>query len=124
MQPVVYKIHNKVNNKIYVGSAEDWPQRKRWHLNALRRGDHFNKHLQNAWNLYGEENFQFIIIENLIRKNQTDLEFKKLLVDDREQYYIDILEATNQEKGYNIRIKAGSALGLKRSAQTRQCRIR
>lgn len=39
----------------------------RWdcHKGMLRGGYHENPHLQNAWNKYGEENFEFIVIRDL-----------------------------------------------------------
>lgn len=60
----IYIILNKVNNKWYVGSSRDiigdrWPSHKR----QLRRDIHYNPYLQNAWNKYGEENFEFHVVE-------------------------------------------------------------
>jgi group I intron endonuclease len=59
----IYKIINIVNNKFYVGSAEDFARRKRVHWWMLRKGNHANKHLQAAWNKYGEAAFTFVIVE-------------------------------------------------------------
>ncbi len=61
----IYKIINVVNNKFYVGSAEDFTRRKRVHWWMLRRGNHANKHLQAAWAKYGEQAFTFVIVEEL-----------------------------------------------------------
>jgi group I intron endonuclease len=61
----IYKIINVVNNKFYVGSAEDFTRRKRVHWWQLRRGSHANKHLQAAWAKYGEQAFIFVIVEEL-----------------------------------------------------------
>ena len=61
----IYKIINVVNNKFYVGSAEDFTRRKRVHWWQLRRGTHGNKHLQAAWLKYGESAFTFVIVEEL-----------------------------------------------------------
>jgi group I intron endonuclease len=59
----IYKIINVVNNKFYVGSAENFTRRKRIHWWQLRRGTHGNKHLQAAWGKYGEQAFTFVIVE-------------------------------------------------------------
>jgi group I intron endonuclease len=59
----IYKIINAVNNKFYVGSAVNYEKRKARHLWRLRRGDHANKHLQSAWNLYGEAAFVFAVVQ-------------------------------------------------------------
>ena len=61
----IYKIINLQNNKFYVGSAVDFTARKRRHWWALRSQRHANKHLQAAWNKYGEEAFKFVIVEEL-----------------------------------------------------------
>ena len=59
----IYKIINVINNKFYVGSAEDFTRRKRIHWWMLRKGNHANKHLQSAWLKYGEQAFTFVIVE-------------------------------------------------------------
>jgi group I intron endonuclease len=61
----IYKIINVVNNKFYVGSAVNYEKRKARHLWRLRRGDHANKHLQAAWNLYGEKAFLFAVVQEV-----------------------------------------------------------
>jgi group I intron endonuclease len=59
----IYKIINVVNNKFYVGSAVDLRRRKTRHFSELRTGRHNNKHLQAAWNKYGEKSFTFVVVE-------------------------------------------------------------
>ena len=61
----IYKIINIVNNKFYVGSAVDLKRRKTRHFSELRNSKHNNRHLQAAWNKYGEQAFVFIIIEDV-----------------------------------------------------------
>jgi len=65
MTRAIYKIINVVNNKFYVGSAVNFEKRKARHLWRLRRGDHVNKHLQSAFNKYGEAAFVFAVVENV-----------------------------------------------------------
>lgn len=86
----VYKILNKTNQKYYIGSTIDsFSKRLEHHYHALLRGNHKNSHLQNAWNKYGEESFEFIILEIC--------EFEQ--VREREQFYIDLIP---ENMGYNI----------------------
>jgi group I intron endonuclease len=62
---VIYKIRNLLNGKFYVGSAQDTRTRFRQHRRLLRKGAHHCKHLQNAWNKYGEELFKFEVVEHV-----------------------------------------------------------
>tara|TARA_R110000822_G_scaffold29595_1_gene86853 strand:- start:42 stop:776 length:735 start_codon:yes stop_codon:yes gene_type:complete len=61
----IYKIFNIKNNKFYIGSAVDFTKRKRMHVWKLRKGTHANKHLQSAWNKYGEESFIFVLVQHV-----------------------------------------------------------
>ena len=79
----IYKIENKINGKIYIGQSNNIYKRWYSHKNSLRRNVHDNDYLQNAWNKYGEENFEFSIVE--ICENDVDV------LNSREQFYIDNL---------------------------------
>ena len=107
----VYAIRNKVNTKIYVGSAAvSIRQRFHLHRSNLRLNRHHNAHLQQAWNMYGEDSFEFLIVEECPPGDCLILE----------QYYIDQYEACNPECGYNLAGVAGSTLGFKFSAESRK----
>lgn len=69
---------------------------------------HKNPHLQNSWNKYGADSFNFEILE-LVKDP------RELIV--REQYWMDQLNVI--ELGYNIKPKAGSNLGYKMSQETK-----
>jgi group I intron endonuclease len=64
-QNVIYKIRNVVNQKFYVGSAVDTRTRFRQHRRLLKKGTHHCKHLQAAWNKYGEDVFKFEVVEHV-----------------------------------------------------------
>ncbi len=59
----IYAIINKINNKRYIGSSVDIASRWRQHRYRLRKGTHPARHLLNAWNKYGEINFDFVVLE-------------------------------------------------------------
>lgn len=61
----IYKIINIINNKFYVGSAVDLKRRKARHFSELRTNKHNNRHLQAAWNKYGEQAFVFVVLEEI-----------------------------------------------------------
>lgn len=98
----IYKIINLENNKIYIGSSNNFKKREREHLWALREGKHDNPHLQNAFNKYSENNFIFEVIEQVT--NEDDLRSK-------EQKYMDELNVCSRDIGYNIN-KYASGGGL------------
>jgi len=59
----IYIIQNKINNHCYIGSSKNIQQRFYRHKYDLNKNIHSNQYLQNAWNKYGEENFEFITLE-------------------------------------------------------------
>jgi len=106
----IYKITNIINSKYYIGSAVSIRYRLNTHKRLLRDNKHFNKHLQSSYNKYGLSNFVFEQLEITTKENMIE----------REQYWIDHLDANNPKKGYNKRIIASSNLGLKASEETRK----
>jgi group I intron endonuclease len=89
----VYQFKNLVNSKLYIGSTiMTFEKRFYHHLSMLRANKHKNKYLQHSFNKYGEENFEFSIIEVCTKENC-------LL---KEQYWINTLEVIDKNKGYNI----------------------
>jgi len=89
----VYLIRNKVNNKVYIGSSINIKRRWRDHIYELSRNRHNNIHLQNAWNKYGKDNFEFVILEEVEDKS---------ILRDREQYWLNKYQSFNPSMGYNI----------------------
>lgn len=59
----IYRITNKVNGKVYIGSSVNTSKRSREHFGLLRLGRHQNRYLQRAFNLHGETAFEFDTIE-------------------------------------------------------------
>ena len=98
----IYVITNSIDGKVYIGSTiRNFRKRWREHRNLLKDGNHGNVHLQRAWNKYGEENFQFEILEKL--EDKKDLS----LVSKREEYWISSFGSFKPESGYNIEIIIG-----------------
>lgn len=63
-QSGVYEIRNKINDKRYIGSTTmTFTKRLEHHRCLLKNGTHKNIHLQRAWDKYGEDNFDFNILE-------------------------------------------------------------
>jgi group I intron endonuclease len=98
----IYFISNLINNKIYVGQSINIEKRWIQHKRELRNNIHENKRLQNAWNKYKEENFEFSIACECEEKQLNTLE----------QYYIFSLESYLPKGGYNISL-GGDGLFIK-----------
>lgn len=66
----VYRITNIQTQKKYVGITEDFERRKRKHIKELKNNTHHSPKLQNAWNYWGENNFEWTVRE--VQINQYD----------------------------------------------------
>lgn len=96
----IYKIVNKVNGKYYIGSAVNLNKRKWNHFSELKKQTHHNNKLQNAWNKYNSDAFEFIIVEYI--ENLDNLL-------STEQKYLDIIKNDNDkdiDSHYNLAYNA------------------
>jgi group I intron endonuclease len=57
---------------------------------------HENEHLINAWHKYGEENFDYKVLEYFETVDE-------VLIKERELYWMDFYQSINRDKGYNLR---------------------
>lgn len=96
----IYMIINSIDNKIYIGQSINIKKRFQSHKQKLKSNTHYNIHLQNAWNKYGEDNFYFTIL----------CECEKEKLNELEEYYIFCLDATNLEIGYNVALGGNSSI--------------
>lgn len=104
--PGIYKIQSKINpTRIYIGSAINFRHRWNCHLSDLRLNKHHSIKLQRHYNLCGESDLVFIIIEPCL----------PIFLITREQFYIDTLKPY-----FNINKVAGSVLGLKHSDELKK----
>jgi hypothetical protein len=58
-----YEIAHLPSGRAYVGSSDNVTRRLRAHRGLLRRGEHFNRALQEAWDRDSEEGFAFRALE-------------------------------------------------------------
>lgn len=110
MKSGIYKILNKINNKLYVGSAVNINNRWYLHKSRLKNKKHDNQYLQNAWDKYGESNFLFEVIEFCERE----------VLIEREQKYIDLYKSWDRKSGYNIAKIAGNTTGCFHTEETKK----
>lgn len=88
----IYKIENKINHKVYIGQSVDIYTRWYNHKHNLLNGTHYNSHLQKSWDKYGEENFDFSIIEICDQDR----------LDKLEVLYISHYQSYDAKFGYNL----------------------
>jgi len=100
---VIYKVTNLINNKIYIGQDSKNKQ------NYFGSG----KIIKKAINKYGIENFKKEILQ--ICYNVDEL-------NEAEKYWIEKLNSTNTDIGYNISFggQSGWMLGLRHSDETKK----
>ena len=94
----IYKILNKTNNKVYVGSSVNISNRQYKHFWMLKKGIHDNIYLQKSFNKNGLENFVFEILELC--------EEKDLIL--KENYYINNYKSNEMTFGYNLALVGNS----------------
>lgn len=70
----IYGIKNKKTNKIYIGQSIKIEKRWDQHKRELRSGKHYNEYLLNSFNKYGENCFDFLILEECL---ESELNFKE-----------------------------------------------
>lgn len=100
--PGIYVIKNSINGKIYVGKSKNCYNRLHQHLTDIKidnRNYNENPHLLNAFKKYGEDNFEYYLVEKFDIENPN---LEKLLAE-KELYWMKELNALDREKGYNLR---------------------
>lgn len=102
----VYKIKNLITGQIYIGSSMSCIA-SRWksHIRDLKKNKHHSNKLQNSWNKYGFDNFEFTIVE-ICEEND---------ILSKEQYFLD-----NMNPFYNICKVAGNCKGRVFSEESRK----
>lgn len=97
----IYKITNKINQKIYIGQSKNIEYRWKQHIYEMNENYKSHYSIHKALKKYGIENFTFEIIE--ITKEEE--------LFDREKYWIQYYNSYN--KGYNETVGGDSGLALK-----------
>lgn len=87
----IYYIKNIINNKLYIGQSIDVYTRLSRHRTDLRSGRD-SKHLQRAYDKYGEDNFEFTMF---MECSVEDLDFW-------EKHYIAEWNTQDENFGYNL----------------------
>lgn len=106
----IYKITNTINNKCYIGKS--MRVFKRWyeHKAHLRKNKHINIYLQNAWNKYGEDVFDFKVIEICEEKD----------LKEREIYWMGYYNSLYKEWGYNLSDESKKGVDINKGERNKE----
>lgn len=108
----IYGIHNKANDKWYIGQSNNIRKRNLYELRNLRNGvfhyNNSNNHIVQAWQKYGENAFEWVVLE--------ECEIDKL--DEREIFWIR--EKDSYRNGYNQTLGGGGSRGVIVSEETKR----
>lgn len=91
----IYAIQHVLSGMRYIGSTSNFSIRWKGHRTLLRSGKHGNAHLQAAWNKYGEDAFDFRVVE-VVADASTLLS--------REAHWFEVTQCCDRQRGYNIAI--------------------
>lgn len=89
----IYKITNKINNKIYIGQVYNKSIYDRFNRHIKEASPNSRSYIDRAINKYGKENFICELIDNAT--SLQDLNKK-------EKYWISYYNSTNHNIGYNL----------------------
>jgi hypothetical protein len=101
----IYKILHKDSGNFYIGSSSNINHRFSQHRSDLNKNRHHSPRLQNTWNKYGKDFFEFSVVEYVENLN---------LLIEKEQEYLNSLSPV-----YNVRIIAESNKGIIRKEETK-----
>ena len=101
----VYQITCIPSGNVYIGSSVALDRRLREHKRELRIGTHYSSYMQNSWNKYGPDAFEFKVL--VICEKDMTLFY--------EQIFLDALEPK-----FNTAKIAGSNAGIARSDETKK----
>lgn len=85
----IYKITCVPTGECYIGQSVSIKRCWATHKRELRRGEHYNKHLQRTYDKYGESNFTYEILEQCPASK----------LNEREQFYIKMFDS--HDHGFN-----------------------
>jgi len=90
-ESAIYSITNTDNGMVYIGQAVNYHKRAISHRSALNKNTHYNQHLQRVYNKYSDI-LKMTIVEFVNKESLTE----------RENYWIELFDARNDKKGYNM----------------------
>lgn len=113
----IYAIVHRETGRRYIGSSKLIERRWVDHVKCLRKNKHHSPYLQHAWNKYGAEAFDFVVLE------LCDVDVRIA----REQAWLDWTQVADGIHGFNISPKAHAPImgpeGRRRMIEANKKRI-
>lgn len=106
----IYKITNKINNKIYIGQTISPNNRWGKHKYYGKNPQITKQFIHYAMSKYGHENFSFEILDTCLKKE----------ADTIEDQYINKYDSRNPQFGYNIKPGGNSRGSWRQSEETKK----
>lgn len=109
----IYLLRCITNGKVYIGQSQNIYQRIMEHRSRIKSTtkNYQSTRIYLAMKKYGAENFYVEVLEKV-----EDLS----IIDDREQYYLDYFNSTNNKIGYNTCPVSKTCRGVKHSEEVRK----
>lgn len=110
----IYKFTNKINNKVYIGKADNLEERFKSHKRNYNNENlpDYNTKFYRALRKYGFENFEYEIVES-------NSDWTEETLNQKEIDYISLYRATEETFGYNIQ-KGGNNTAVPRKLNESQ----
>jgi hypothetical protein len=99
----VFQIANKLNGKVFIDSSTNLPGKINRHRFALNLGQHKSRLLQAEWKEFGEDAFEFEVLEDVTPRDDPNYDYKSDL-ETLEDLWLEKLKPYG-EKGYNEKKK-------------------
>ena len=105
----IYKITNKINNKVYIGQSCNIEQRWKEHRSRPYqiKAEQYDSYFYKSVRKYGLDNFNFEVLEECTLEELNDKEIK----------WIQFYNSTDNSKGYNLQPGGHSSIPLKISQE-------
>jgi group I intron endonuclease len=107
----IYKLYFDGDERVYIGKTKfALIKRRNAHIQMIKRGLHTNKRLVEAFKIYGQDALKIEPLEECMQSQSGE----------REIYWMKYYDATNIEKGYNIKLQSNGSVAFKLTDEQRQ----
>ena len=100
--------------KVYIGSSANMAHRCDTHIKRLTAHKHENSYLQNAWDKYGADAFEFVVVEIVAPALRIE----------REQYWLDTIQPYDRCIGFNVSLSAAAPMAGRKHSEVTRNRLR